>query len=147
MNRHLKFQSILYSSLLLPSITSQPYLCRRPLSSRRLPTPKGQTVGSFRKGQAMLPKAISEKLGSRVKLLWKLIATCCTLFQGHDEFLESAEVNFFSEYGEGSRYKFEKVKGHAPKEFVARNDLVQALHRIQALPDGAAAAPKPSGGG
>ncbi|GKC13817.1 protoporphyrinogen oxidase 1, chloroplastic, partial [Tanacetum coccineum] len=40
---------------------------------KRLPTPKGQTVGSFRKGQAMLPKAISEKLGSRVKLSWKLI--------------------------------------------------------------------------
>ncbi|XP_071715729.1 protoporphyrinogen oxidase 1, chloroplastic [Rutidosis leptorrhynchoides] len=38
----------------------------------RLPTPKGQTVGSFRKGQAMLPNAISKGLGSRVKLSWKL---------------------------------------------------------------------------
>ncbi|GJW20826.1 hypothetical protein Tco_0031448 [Tanacetum coccineum] len=28
------------------------------------------------------------------------------------------------------------VKGLAPEEFAARNDLVQALHRIQALPDG-----------
>nr|GEX36984.1 protoporphyrinogen oxidase 1, chloroplastic [Tanacetum cinerariifolium] len=45
----------------------------KPARDPRLPTPKGQTVGSFRKGQAMLPKAISEKLGSRVKLSWKLI--------------------------------------------------------------------------
>ncbi|KAI5070259.1 hypothetical protein GOP47_0014602 [Adiantum capillus-veneris] len=38
----------------------------------RLPTPKGQTVGSFRKGLMTLPKAIAEKLGSSVKLNWKL---------------------------------------------------------------------------
>ncbi|XP_068662148.1 protoporphyrinogen oxidase 1, chloroplastic [Aristolochia californica] len=38
----------------------------------RLPKPKGQTVGSFRKGLAMLPNAISAGLGSKVKLSWKL---------------------------------------------------------------------------
>ncbi|MCO5567268.1 hypothetical protein L7F22_020958 [Adiantum nelumboides] len=38
----------------------------------RLPKPKGQTVGSFRKGLMTLPKAIAEKLGSSVKLNWKL---------------------------------------------------------------------------
>ncbi|KAJ0113352.1 hypothetical protein Patl1_00769 [Pistacia atlantica] len=38
----------------------------------RLPKPKGQTVGSFRKGLAMLPEAISKRLGSKVKLCWKL---------------------------------------------------------------------------
>ncbi|XP_044493256.1 protoporphyrinogen oxidase 1, chloroplastic [Mangifera indica] len=38
----------------------------------RLPKPKGQTVGSFRKGLAMLPEAISKRLGSKVKLSWKL---------------------------------------------------------------------------
>ncbi|KAB5527296.1 hypothetical protein DKX38_021143 [Salix brachista] len=38
----------------------------------RLPTPKGQTVGSLRKGLAMLPDAIATRLGSNVKLFWKL---------------------------------------------------------------------------
>lgn len=38
----------------------------------RLPKPKGQTVGSFRKGLTMLPEAISKRLGSKVKLSWKL---------------------------------------------------------------------------
>ncbi|KAH7284143.1 hypothetical protein KP509_34G041000 [Ceratopteris richardii] len=38
----------------------------------RLPKPKGQTVGSFRKGLITLPKAIADILGSRVKLNWKL---------------------------------------------------------------------------
>ncbi|XP_068303977.1 protoporphyrinogen oxidase 1, chloroplastic-like [Pyrus communis] len=38
----------------------------------RLPKPKGQTVGSFRKGLGMLPDAISTRLGSKVKLSWKL---------------------------------------------------------------------------
>lgn len=38
----------------------------------RLPKPKGQTVGSFRKGLITLPKAIAEKLGSSIKLNWKL---------------------------------------------------------------------------
>ncbi|CAL0320901.1 unnamed protein product [Lupinus luteus] len=38
----------------------------------RLPKPKGQTVGSFRKGLTMLPEAISARLGNKVKLSWKL---------------------------------------------------------------------------
>ncbi|RZC88160.1 hypothetical protein C5167_015962 [Papaver somniferum] len=38
----------------------------------RLPKPKGQTVGSFKKGLAMLPAAISKSLGNMVKLSWKL---------------------------------------------------------------------------
>ncbi|XP_059436269.1 protoporphyrinogen oxidase 1, chloroplastic-like [Corylus avellana] len=38
----------------------------------RLPKPKGQTVGSLRKGLAMLPDAISTRLGKKVKLSWKL---------------------------------------------------------------------------
>lgn len=38
----------------------------------RLPKPKGQTVGSFRKGLIMLPNAISARLGNKVKLSWKL---------------------------------------------------------------------------
>ncbi|XP_051141862.1 protoporphyrinogen oxidase, chloroplastic [Andrographis paniculata] len=40
----------------------------------RLPKPKGQTVGSFRKGLAMLPNAIALRLGNRVKLSWRLTA-------------------------------------------------------------------------
>ncbi|KAI3819175.1 hypothetical protein L1987_13000 [Smallanthus sonchifolius] len=46
----------------------------KPPRDPRLPKPKGQTVGSFRKGQSMLPNAISKRLGSRVKLSWKLIS-------------------------------------------------------------------------
>lgn len=39
------------------------------------------------------------------------------------------------------------MKGLAPEEFAARNDLVQALSdRIQEIPDGGAAAPKQTGG-
>ncbi|XP_078158608.1 flavin containing amine oxidoreductase family [Carex rostrata] len=38
----------------------------------RLPKPKGQTVGSFRKGLKMLPNAIHSMLASKVKLSWKL---------------------------------------------------------------------------
>lgn len=46
------------------------------------------------------------------------------------------------------RLAMKKVKGLAPEEFAARNDLVLALpDRIQAIPDGGAAPPKPSGGG
>ncbi|CAN4112705.1 unnamed protein product [Withania somnifera] len=48
--------------------SSTPKLPRDP----RLPTPKGQTVGSFRKGLRMLPDAICARLGSKVKLSWKL---------------------------------------------------------------------------
>ncbi|KAK1277955.1 hypothetical protein QJS04_geneDACA015777 [Acorus gramineus] len=44
----------------------------KPPRDPRLPTPKGQTVGSFRKGLTMLPDAISARLGSKVKLSWKL---------------------------------------------------------------------------
>ncbi|PON43244.1 Protoporphyrinogen oxidase [Parasponia andersonii] len=44
----------------------------KPPRDPRLPKPKGQTVGSFRKGLAMLPNAISSMLGSKVKLSWKL---------------------------------------------------------------------------
>lgn len=40
-----------------------------------------------------------------------------------------------------------QVKGLSSEEFAARNDLVLALpDRISAIPDGAAAAPKQSGG-
>ncbi|PRQ45025.1 putative protoporphyrinogen oxidase [Rosa chinensis] len=38
----------------------------------RLPKPKGQTVGSLRKGLSMLPDALSSRLGDKVKLSWKL---------------------------------------------------------------------------
>ncbi|XP_055817995.1 protoporphyrinogen oxidase, chloroplastic [Solanum dulcamara] len=44
----------------------------KPPRDPRLPTPKGQTVGSFRKGLRMLPDAICARLGSKVKLSWKL---------------------------------------------------------------------------
>ncbi|OAY48825.1 hypothetical protein MANES_05G008200v8 [Manihot esculenta] len=44
----------------------------KPPRDPRLPKPKGQTVGSFRKGLAMLPDAIAARLGSNVKLSWKL---------------------------------------------------------------------------
>ncbi|KAH9311880.1 hypothetical protein KI387_026915, partial [Taxus chinensis] len=40
----------------------------------RLPKPKGQTVGSFKKGLATLPNAIANRLGDKVKLGWKLLA-------------------------------------------------------------------------
>ncbi|GAB4830647.1 fatty-acyl coenzyme A oxidase [Ancistrocladus abbreviatus] len=46
----------------------------KPPQDPRLPKPKGQTVGSFRKGLTMLPSAISARLGTKVKLSWKL---CC----------------------------------------------------------------------
>ncbi|CAL5349233.1 unnamed protein product [Camellia sinensis] len=45
------------------------------------------------------------------------------------------------------RLAIEKVKGLSTEELAARNDLVLALpDRIQAIPDGTAAAPKQSGG-
>ncbi|KAG0482284.1 hypothetical protein HPP92_010368 [Vanilla planifolia] len=43
-------------------------------TSRSLPKPKGQTVGSFKKGLAMFPRAIFSRLGNKVKLSWKLTA-------------------------------------------------------------------------
>ncbi|KAJ8748671.1 hypothetical protein K2173_008116 [Erythroxylum novogranatense] len=44
----------------------------KPPRDPRLPKPKGQTVGSFRKGLTMLPDAIAARLGGNVKLSWKL---------------------------------------------------------------------------
>ncbi|KAI3946895.1 hypothetical protein MKW98_003458 [Papaver atlanticum] len=44
----------------------------KPPRDPRLPKPKGQTVGSFKKGLAMLPAAISKSLGNILKLSWKL---------------------------------------------------------------------------
>ncbi|KAK9084475.1 hypothetical protein Scep_030946 [Stephania cephalantha] len=44
----------------------------KPLRDPQLPKPKGQTVGSFSKGLCMLPDAISRRLGSKVRLSWKL---------------------------------------------------------------------------
>uniref|UniRef100_A0A0D6QX14 Protoporphyrinogen oxidase n=1 Tax=Araucaria cunninghamii TaxID=56994 RepID=A0A0D6QX14_ARACU len=40
----------------------------------RLPKPKGQTVGSFKKGLTTMPNAIANRLGDKVKLGWKLLA-------------------------------------------------------------------------
>ncbi|CAN0885159.1 Protoporphyrinogen oxidase 1, chloroplastic [Linum grandiflorum] len=44
----------------------------KPPRDPRLPKPKGQTVGSFRKGLTMLPVALAKRLGDKVKLSWKL---------------------------------------------------------------------------
>ncbi|CAL1398777.1 unnamed protein product [Linum trigynum] len=44
----------------------------KPPQESRMPKPKGQTVGSFRKGLAMLPEALAKGLGNKVKLSWKL---------------------------------------------------------------------------
>nr|XP_023876039.1 protoporphyrinogen oxidase 1, chloroplastic [Quercus suber] len=44
----------------------------KPPRDPSLPKPKGQTVGSLRKGLAMLPNAISTRMGGKVKLSWKL---------------------------------------------------------------------------
>ncbi|XP_078445112.1 flavin containing amine oxidoreductase family [Wolffia australiana] len=44
----------------------------KPPRDPRLPTPKGQTVGSFSRGLATLPNAIAARLGDKVKLSWKL---------------------------------------------------------------------------
>eukprot|EP00245_Coleochaete_scutata_P000382 TRINITY_DN10491_c0_g1_i1.p1 TRINITY_DN10491_c0_g1~~TRINITY_DN10491_c0_g1_i1.p1 ORF type:complete len:578 (+),score=114.92 TRINITY_DN10491_c0_g1_i1:141-1874(+) len=38
----------------------------------RLPKPKGQTVGSFKRGLATLPNAIASSLGEKVKVNWRL---------------------------------------------------------------------------
>lgn len=43
-----------------------------PPRDERLPKPKGQTVGSFKKGLITLPNAIAAQLGDKVKLNWKL---------------------------------------------------------------------------
>ncbi|KAL6008919.1 Protoporphyrinogen oxidase 1, chloroplastic [Asimina triloba] len=44
----------------------------KPPRDPNLPKPQGETVGSFKKGLAMLPEAISMRLGNKVKLSWKL---------------------------------------------------------------------------
>ncbi|GMH20935.1 hypothetical protein Nepgr_022777 [Nepenthes gracilis] len=44
----------------------------KPSRNPHLPKPKGQTVGSFRKGLITLPNAISARLGNKVRLSWKL---------------------------------------------------------------------------
>eukprot|EP00252_Welwitschia_mirabilis_P020038 TRINITY_DN4806_c0_g1_i2.p1 TRINITY_DN4806_c0_g1~~TRINITY_DN4806_c0_g1_i2.p1 ORF type:complete len:339 (+),score=53.14 TRINITY_DN4806_c0_g1_i2:209-1225(+) len=43
-------------------------------SNLEVQIPKGQTVGSFRKGLSMMANAIASGLGSKVKLQWKLMA-------------------------------------------------------------------------
>ncbi|KAG0612173.1 hypothetical protein M758_6G008000 [Ceratodon purpureus] len=43
-----------------------------PPRDERLPKPKGQTVGSFKKGLITLPNAIAAQLGDKVKVNWKL---------------------------------------------------------------------------
>nr|QEG99475.1 chloroplast protoporphyrinogen IX oxidase 1 [Lolium rigidum] len=55
----------------------------KPPRDPRLPTPKGQTVASFRKGLAMLPNAIASRLGSKVKLSWKLTGITKSDNQGY----------------------------------------------------------------
>ncbi|KAF7063449.1 hypothetical protein CFC21_069967 [Triticum aestivum] len=55
----------------------------KPPRDPRLPAPKGQTVASFRKGLAMLPNAIASRLGSKVKLSWKLTSITKADNQGY----------------------------------------------------------------
>ncbi|XP_020228881.1 protoporphyrinogen oxidase 1, chloroplastic [Cajanus cajan] len=64
----------------------------KPPRDPRLPKPKGQTVGSFRKGLTMLPDAISARLGNKVKLSWKLSSISK---------LDSGEYNLTYETPEG----------------------------------------------
>ncbi|CAK8572648.1 unnamed protein product [Lathyrus sativus] len=64
----------------------------KPPRDPRLPKPKGQTVGSFRKGLTMLPEAISARLGNKVKLSWKLLSISK---------LDSGEYNLTYETPEG----------------------------------------------
>lgn len=63
----------------------------KPPRDPRLPKPKGQTVGSFRKGQAMLPNAISKRLGSKVKLSWKLSSIMKLENEGYNLTYETPE--------------------------------------------------------
>ncbi|OVA16612.1 Amine oxidase [Macleaya cordata] len=63
----------------------------KPPRDQRLPKPKGQTVGSFRKGLAMLPDAISTRLGSQVKLSWKLLSINKIDGRGYDLTYETPE--------------------------------------------------------
>ncbi|CAI9104849.1 OLC1v1003625C1 [Oldenlandia corymbosa var. corymbosa] len=57
----------------------------------RLPKPKGQTVGSFKKGLAMLPNAIATRLGSKVKLSWKLSSITKSEDNGYKLLYETPE--------------------------------------------------------
>ncbi|XP_065859895.1 protoporphyrinogen oxidase 1, chloroplastic [Euphorbia lathyris] len=66
---------------------------QKPPRDPRLPKPKGQTVGSFRKGLIMLPEAIASRLGSNVKLSWKLLSITK---------LDSGEYSLTYETPEGS---------------------------------------------
>ncbi|KAG2482726.1 hypothetical protein HYH03_018357 [Edaphochlamys debaryana] len=45
-----------------------------PRDPRLPPKPKGQTVGSFRKGLKMLPEAIEKKIKDKIRVNWKLAA-------------------------------------------------------------------------
>ncbi|XP_072979007.1 protoporphyrinogen oxidase, chloroplastic [Typha angustifolia] len=63
----------------------------KPPRDPRLPKPKGQTVASFRKGLAMLPNAISSRLGSKVKLSWKLTSIKKSDGQGYILVYETPE--------------------------------------------------------
>ncbi|XP_020102833.1 protoporphyrinogen oxidase, chloroplastic [Ananas comosus] len=63
----------------------------KPPRDPRLPKPKGQTVASFRKGLAMLPNAISSRLGDKVKLLWKLTSIKKSENQGYSLLYDTPE--------------------------------------------------------
>ncbi|KAI9122008.1 hypothetical protein K1719_006697 [Acacia pycnantha] len=61
--------------------------------------------------------------------------------------LRRTKARLLEEVPKLQRLAVKKVKGLQPEEFAARNDLVLALpERIQAIPDGAPAAPKRTGG-
>lgn len=61
--------------------------------------------------------------------------------------LRRTKARLLEEVPKLQRLAVKKVKGLQPEEFAARNDLVLALpDRIQAIPDGAPAAPKQTGG-
>ncbi|XP_054804192.1 syntaxin-71-like [Prosopis cineraria] len=60
--------------------------------------------------------------------------------------LRRTKARLLEEVPKLQRLAVKKVKGLPPEEFAARNDLVLALpERIQAIPDGAPAAPKQTG--
>ncbi|XP_006644079.2 protoporphyrinogen oxidase, chloroplastic [Oryza brachyantha] len=63
----------------------------KPPRDPRLPTPKGQTVASFRKGLTMLPDAITSRLGNKVKLSWKLTSITKSDNQGYVLVYETPE--------------------------------------------------------
>ncbi|URD84441.1 hydrophobic protein [Musa troglodytarum] len=63
----------------------------KPPRDPRLPKPKGQTVASFRKGLAMLPDAISSRLGNKVRLSWKLTSIRKLDSQGYILMYETPE--------------------------------------------------------